>query len=140
MVAGMLLLWQRRSAANKPRWPALLVSLALLGALCGCGESSATYRSATLRLRVGEYEITPESVHMRAGVIRIRLTNTGVLVHEVAVADADGRILRQTPAVFPGHTIVSAPFAVAPGSYRVYDPGANYADLGAYGSLSVSAP
>ena len=52
---------------------------------------------------------------------------------------ATDRILGQTGAVFPGHTGTSATFDLAPGTYRIYDPGANYADLGAYGSLAVSA-
>jgi plastocyanin len=116
-----------------------MLALGLALALCGCGESSATYATAVLRLDVGEYAISPESVHMFAGQVRIRLTNDGVLVHEVAVADGDGRILGQTGAVFPGHTGTSATFDLAPGTYRIYDPGANYADLGAYGSLAVSA-
>jgi len=106
-------------------------------ALAGCGETSATYRSPVLALTATEYEITPESVVMHAGRVRIELTNRGDLVHEAAVANADGRILSQTGAVFPGHTAFSPPFALAPGTYRVYDPGANYADLGMYGSLRV---
>jgi hypothetical protein len=92
-----------------------------------------------LRLHVGEYEISPESVHMFAGHIRMRVTNDGVLVHEVAIANADGQILLQTGAVFPGRTVTTAAKDLAPGTYRLYDPGANYADLGAYGSLAVSA-
>jgi hypothetical protein len=74
---------------------------------------------------------------MSAGVVRIRLTNDGVLVHEVAVANGDGKIIGQTGAVFPGRTVTTGPFRLTPGTYRVYDPGANYADLGAYGALAV---
>jgi plastocyanin len=116
----------------------MILALALALAVCGCGESSARYSSSVLRLRIGEYEISPESVQMRAGDVRIRLTNDGVLVHEVAIADSDGKIVGQTGAVFPGHTVTSAAFRLVPGRYRVYDPGANYADLGAYGALAVS--
>ena len=119
------------------RWRRRLIVASLLFGLAGCGTTSATYRSPLLALKVSEFAITPESVHMTAGEIRIALTNDGVLVHEVAVANADGKILGQTGAVFPGHTGLSARFAVAAGTYRVYDPGANYADLGEYGSLTV---
>ncbi len=139
MLHGMLPLPRTRVPAARARGRALTLALAVALALCGCGESSATYTTALLRLHVGEYAISPESVHMFAGEVRIRLTNDGVLVHEVAVANGDGRILGQTGAVFPGHTRVSAPFELAPGTYRIYDPGANYADLGTYGSLAVSA-
>jgi hypothetical protein len=116
---------------------AALVPALLALALAGCGESSASYHSGVLALSAGEFEISPESVTMPAGQVRIELRNDGVLVHEVAVANADGRILGQTGAVFPGRSGESAPFALAPGTYRVYDPGANYADLGMYGSLRV---
>ena len=95
----------------------------------------ATYHTDLLHLRVGEYVITPESVRMPAGEVRLRATNDGVLVHQVAIANSDGHIVGQTRAIFPGHTVTTAPFSLSPGSYRVYDPGANYADLGAYGSL-----
>ncbi|HEX2703090.1 MAG TPA: hypothetical protein VHM72_06635 [Solirubrobacteraceae bacterium] len=137
MLPGMLPLQRRRDAVTGSRAFGLLLALAIALALCGCGESSASYSSSLLRLRVGEYEISPESVHMLAGEVRIRLVNDGVLVHEVAVADSDGRILKQTGAVFPGHTVTTTAFRLPPGRYRVYDPGANYADLGAYGALAV---
>ncbi|MGD0197257.1 MAG: hypothetical protein ABSC56_05050 [Solirubrobacteraceae bacterium] len=115
-----------------------LVVLLLAVVLAGCGEATATYHTSVMRLDVGEYVITPESVQMEAGTVEIRATNDGVLVHEIAVANGDGKILGQTGAIFPGQTVTTAPFTLAPGSYRVYDPGANYADLGAYGSLRVS--
>jgi len=139
MLQGMLPLQRMRAAVAGSRAAGMVFALALCLAVCGCGESSASYRSSVLALRVGEYEISPESVHMSAGEVRMRVTNNGVLVHEVAVADADGRIVGQTRAVFPGHTVTTAPFRLTPGTYRIYDPGANYADLGAYGSLAVVA-
>jgi hypothetical protein len=139
MLQGMLPLQRLRAAVAGSRAAGMVLALALCLAVCGCGESSAHYRSSLLALHVGEYEILPESVQMSAGEVRIRLTNDGVLVHEVAVANADGRILGQTRAVFPGHTVTTAPFRLTPGTYRVYDPGANYADLGAYGALAVVA-
>jgi hypothetical protein len=127
-----------RVAAARRRARLPIVALVLAAALGGCGESSATDHGSLLALRVGEYEISPESVHMLAGTVRIRVHNDGVLVHEVAVANGDGQILGQTAAVFPRHTATSKAFTLTPGTYRVYDPGANYADLGAYGSLTVA--
>jgi len=128
-----------RADASRARALGTMLTLALALVACGCGASSASYTSSILRLRVGEYEISPESVHMFAGRLRMRVTNDGVLVHEVAVANADGIIVDQTGAVFPGRTVTTHGFDLAPGTYRIYDPGANYADLGAYGSLAVVA-
>jgi hypothetical protein len=117
----------------------LLAPLVLAAALAGCGQTSATIHTRMLRLRVTEYVITPESVRMPAGEVRIQASDDGVLVHEIAIANGDGHIVAQTGAIFPGHTVTTAPFALAAGRYRLYDPGANYADLGAYGSVRAVA-
>jgi len=131
----------RRLAVKRPRRRrALLLAVVLGVTLCGCGRAGVTYHSALLRLRVGEYQISPETVAIGAGTIRIELTNTGVLAHQVALAGgAPGSFFEQTATVFPGHTTITRPFPIAAGRYRVYDPGANYADLGAYGTLTVLA-
>jgi hypothetical protein len=139
MPLGMLPLPRTRAVPALSRRYGLMLALLLALGVSACGESSATYSSSLLRLRVGEYQISPESVHVFAGEVRMRVTNDGVLVHEVAVADGDGKILEQTGAVFPGRTVTTPPFDLTAGSYRIYDPGANYADLGAYGSLAVAA-
>jgi plastocyanin len=139
MLQGMLPLQRMRAATSGSRAAGLVLGVVIALGVSACGESSATYHSSLLRLSVGEYEISPESVRMPAGEVRIRLTNDGVLVHEVAIADSDGRIKGQTVAVFPGHTVTTRAFRLVPGTYRVYDPGANYADLGAYGALAVVA-
>jgi hypothetical protein len=129
-----------RTAASARRHRAVVLSVVLAVALCGCSRSAITDRSALLRLRVGEYQISPESVRIDAGSIRIELTDDGVLAHQVAVAGGDsGNFYKVTDTVFPGHTTRTEPFTIAPGQYRLYDPGANYADLGAYGTLTVLA-
>jgi hypothetical protein len=131
----------RRLDVKRPRRRlALLLAVVLGVTLCGCGRAGVTYHSALLRLRVGEYQISPEKAAIAAGTIRIELTNTGVLAHQVALAGgSSGSFYEQTATVFPGHTTITRPFTIAAGRYRVYDPGANYADLGAYGTLTVLA-
>ena len=131
----------RRLDVKRPRRRlALLLAVVLGVTLCGCGRAGVTYHSALLRLRVGEYQISPESVRIDAGLIRIELTDDGVLAHQVAVAGGrSGSFYEVTSTVFPGHTTLTEPFTIAPGQYRLYDPGANYADLGAYGTLTVLA-
>jgi hypothetical protein len=131
----------RRLDVKRPRRRlALLLAVVLGVTLCGCGRAGVTYHSALLRLRVGEYQISPETVAIGAGTIRIELTNGGVLAHQVALAGGtSGSFFEQTATVFPGHTTITRPFTIAAGRYRMYDPGANYADLGAYGTLTVRA-
>jgi len=115
-----------------------IASLALAAAVCGCGRTTVTDHAAVLSLRVGEYSISPEAVQIEAGAIRLKATDDGVLAHQVAISGGDsGRFYEQTTTIFPGHTTLTKPFTITPGHYRVYDPGANYADLGAYGTLTV---
>jgi hypothetical protein len=56
-----------RAAASAWRHRAVVLSLVLAGALCGCSRTAVTVHSALLRLRVGEYQISPESVRIDAG-------------------------------------------------------------------------
>jgi hypothetical protein len=116
-----------------------LLLVGVLGVLlAGCGGGAATQRGAVLKLRIDEYHISPGSVRIHAGVLRIELTNSGVLDHEVEVSVFDGtHLYALTPTAHPGQTVLSSPFALRPGTYRLYDPVANYADLGAYGTLKA---
>jgi hypothetical protein len=146
MVDPMLMHPQRRgrirlfAKASAPHRRAIIVALSTIIGVGGCGESTVTQRAAVLHLKVGEYDISPESVETYAGTIRLEVKNDGVLAHQVAVADAaGGGLYLQTATVFPGHTTLTAPFKITPGRYRLFDPGANYADLGAYGTLTVLA-
>jgi hypothetical protein len=117
-----------------------MLAVAVVVGLAGCGERTVTQRSAVLHLKVGEYDISPESVQTYAGTIRLEVKNDGVLAHQVAVTfAAGGGLYEQTATVFPGRTTITAPFKITPGRYRLFDPGANYADLGAYGTLTVLA-
>ncbi len=129
-----------RAGAGRPRSRGLAGIVAVALGICGCGSGTANDTGSVLTMRVGEYYVSPESVRTPAGEVRMRLRNDGVLVHEVAIANSAGKIVARSGAVFPGRTASTAAFRLAPGTYRVYDPGANYADLGAYGSLTVSAP
>jgi hypothetical protein len=146
MVDRMLMQPRRPAGTSTPSVSAraprrlLVASLVLAAALSGCGRTTVSEHSAVLSLRVGEYDISPEAVQIHAGVIRLEVTDDGVLAHQVAVSGGDGgRFYEQTSTIFPGRTKITRPFTIAPGHYRVYDPGANYADLGAYGTLTVLA-
>jgi hypothetical protein len=131
---------QASLTARRPRRRAILMALAVAFGAAGCGEGTVTQSSAVLHLKVGEYDISPESVQTYAGTIRLQVKNDGVLAHQVAVTyAAGGGLYLQTATVFPGHTTTTSPFKITPGRYRLFDPGANYADLGAYGTLTVLA-
>jgi hypothetical protein len=138
MLARMLI-WRRLlAAAATPRRRALPLVGVLGALLAGCGGGTVTERGAVLKLRIDEYHISPEPVRIQAGVLRVELTNTGVLDHEVDLSVFGGtHLYGVTPTARPGRTVFSRPFRLRPGTYRLFDPVANYADLGAYGTLIV---
>ena len=138
MLAQMLKATRPLLGAACSRGRALLLAAALAALAGGCGAGPATQSGSLLRLRIDEYHISPESVRIHAGEIRIELSNRGVLDHEVEVSVFGGtRLYVLTPTARPGHVVFSRLFSLRPGTYRLFDPTANYADLGAYGTLAV---
>jgi hypothetical protein len=129
-------MWTR---AAQPRPARLLAAVFLLGAfaLSGCGGATIEH-GALLRLRIDEYDVSPGSVSIGAGTLRIVLHNSGVLVHELTL-DQGTSLIAVTPPARPGQTVTSRPFIIRPGHYKLFDPIANYEDLGAYAALTVTA-
>lgn len=124
-------------------------SLAVLGAaalLSGCAPNQVTDRDGTIRLTLGdpEYAISPGSIKVRSGAIKIIARNKGKLTHNVrieAVDDAEGA----TPKVYgslqtmqPGETAPSKTFRLFPGRYHLVCSIGNHENLGQYAELEVT--
>lgn len=141
--------------------PGAAALMVISGALLGCaGEPAAVDdRDGVLRLRVGEYRITPQNLRVTARGIafaRIRLVveNVGRLTHTVRLSRIDpsprvpGQPTAEPPLIAdaavgnlaPGQREISEPFYLAPGKYKIADVIGSYETLGAYGSLTVVAP
>ena len=125
-------------------------SLPLLGAaavVAGCGPRAVTDRDATLRLRLGdpEYAITPASLRVRAGRVRIVARNQGILTHNVKVeevSDEEGvtpETYGGTETMQPGATAPTVELELRPGRYRLVCTIGNHENLGQYAELEVTA-
>jgi uncharacterized cupredoxin-like copper-binding protein len=128
------------------RLPALL----LLGAatLVGCdgGPSYTHDRDGALQINLDEYRIRPENFEVPAGRIRLAVTNTGRLTHNLAIeafAHETGEEAKQygrTDTLHPGeHGSEQKPITLKPGKYRLTCTIGNHDDLGQYGELKVVA-
>jgi hypothetical protein len=124
-------------ASMRPLARALLATIVSGGVLAGCGTTK-TVTTRTIALRIDEYHISPESVRVYAGQLRISLHDDGILTHTLVVRSQSGSVTYAfIGTVFPGRTRRSSTFVLPPGSYRMQDATANYADLGAWGTITV---
>ncbi len=119
--------------------PGILAALLLLTA---CGSHLVTVNSTVVRLRIDEFNITPQTVQVHAGRIKIAVVNVGVATHDVQVRGDHNQkngdpIVYNAPTVLkPGET-TSFKVTLKPGRYNLLDTVANHADLGDYGTLVV---
>ena len=117
---------------------ALLVSFVLAGG----GARTVLLPGHTATVTLGEYSITPQSISLPAGAIRIVAYNHGVVAHNLTVSysqlDSRGErvILDTTHAILPGSRGTLA-FQLPPGRYALASTIANQADLGMTGTLIV---
>jgi hypothetical protein len=124
---------------------AIAISLALLSS--GCGDPPpVTARDGVVRLRIDEYRILPRTIRVTGPVVRIVMTDDGILTHNVKVfsttqTDAENKpieIGKGTPTAHPGESVESTPTRLAPGRYRLACSIANHDDLGEHALLIVS--
>ncbi len=116
--------------------------LAALLLLAACGAHLVTVNSSEVRLRIDEFNITPQTVRVHAGRIKIAVVNVGVATHDVEVrADHTQKngdpIPYNLPAVLKPGESTSFKVVLKPGHYKFLDTVANHADLGDYGTLIV---
>jgi uncharacterized cupredoxin-like copper-binding protein len=123
---------------------ALLGAIAAMLCLSACGSHVVIVNSTEVRLRLDEFSITPQTIQVHAGRIKIVAINVGVETHDVVVEDnflnAAGNPIIRGPqpiqVLQPGQTSTYK-VTLQPGRYKLIDTVANHADLGAYGTLIV---
>jgi hypothetical protein len=124
-------------------------SLVVLGAaalLSGCAPKQVTDRDGTIRLTLGdpEFAISPGSIKVRSGVIKIIARNKGKLTHNLrieAVDDTEGatpKVYGSLPTMQPGQTAPSKTLRLSPGRYRLVCTIGNHENLGQYAELDVT--
>ena len=89
----------------------------------------------TLHLTVSEYQVRPQSVHARPGPLTIVVTDTGHLVHNLAILN-NGHVAAATPPIRPGAT-ATLTLALGPGTYVMASTMFFDQSAGTYGTLRV---
>ena len=127
---------------HRPSRLAPLGALVSLLGVCACGSHVVIVNSSEVRLRLDEFRITPQTVQVHAGRVKIAAFNVGVETHDLEVqADylrQDGSpIAYNKPTVLQPGQSVTFKLTLRPGRYKLIDTVANHADLGDYGTLIV---
>jgi len=106
---------------------------------CGAGRGGATVDVAEaqdVHVRMTEFALAPDRVHVRAGVIEVVAENHGSKDHVLAVQTSDGEVVR-TRRLAPGKS-ASVKVDFRPGRYAVYDPLDGYRSRGMAGIIVVA--
>jgi uncharacterized cupredoxin-like copper-binding protein len=132
------------------RWSALGVACLLAAcvitsfALAGAGAPKAVVLSGhTVTLTLDEYSITPQSISLPAGPIRLVAENHGLIAHNLTVEnerlDSRGERPRiaSTYPIPPGSSSTISIEVPRPGRYLLTSTIANQGDLGMTGTLIV---
>jgi plastocyanin len=120
----------------------VLTGFVLAWALAACGSSdSGSKRTVTARagqsiqVKAREYSFDPGRIVVPSGDVRISLTNSGSLAHDLRVEE-NGRQLGGTPIFQSGET-KSATLHLKPGTYRFVCTVGDHEQLGMKGTLVV---
>lgn len=121
----------------------LAVLVASIGGLCAvgltaCSEDDVVGEDAEEQVEVSlrEYDITPSRVRVTSGDVEIVAENDGERLHELAVTTDDG--VESTGGIEAGKT-GSVTVNLPDGTYRLYDPRADYRERGMSATLVVES-
>ena len=116
------------------------VALIIWAGGCGGHLPTATESGRRIQFYLDEYRITPTTVRVRTGRIKLVATDTGILTHNLRIEsyrnDSQGNpiVLATTATAHPGQT-VSVKVDLGPGSYRLVCTIGDHADLGQRATL-----
>ena len=114
--------------------------------LAGCGGSKTVNApGSTVHVRIDEFRLRPQEIRVKGPRIKLLLTDTGRLTHNLKVFsetqfDDTGKpiLLGGTSTAHPGETATGT-IRLSPGHYRLACTIANHDDLGEHGILIVSS-
>jgi hypothetical protein len=132
------------------RWAAIgvvgLLSAVVIAsfALAGVGARKPLVLGVhTVTLTLSEYSITPQSVSLPAGPIRVIAQNRGIIAHNLTISDerldsaGERVVIASTHTILPGASRVVSIAGARPGRYAMASTLSNQADLGMTGTLIV---
>lgn len=115
----------------------LLLALAALIALVGCGEEHLSGGDRTLSVALTDYRLLPQDVRVSSGPLTILVHNYGRLTHNLAVS-LDGGSSVTTPPIWPGQS-AELTVTLEPGTYQLASTILSDQALGEYGTLKVTS-
>ncbi|HEY7891243.1 MAG TPA: cupredoxin domain-containing protein [Solirubrobacteraceae bacterium] len=128
--------------------PALVIGVLALAAVSlaladrgGPAAVSTPYNSISVTL--SEYSITPQTISVPGGTVRILVHNSGLLAHNLTIeyehpnSNGEPTVIASTKTVLPGKTASVSSQALSAGRYRMLSTISNEADLGMTGTLIV---
>jgi hypothetical protein len=105
--------------------------------LGGCTRTATVYLPRhELRISEDEYRVLPRKVSVAAGLLKVVVSNNGVLAHNLVI-EHNGTILREIPTVLPGRASLPIKVSLAPGTYLLASTLSNQVNLGMTATLIV---
>jgi uncharacterized cupredoxin-like copper-binding protein len=131
--------------------PLAIVALALPAALGGCGDdedeetattpateadgAAETGGGETVDISLVDFAIEPDQVEARSGAVTFDVSNDGETLHNLEI-EGDGVEEELPEDLQPGQS-GTLELDLQPGTYEMYCPVGNHADMGMVGELTV---
>ena len=119
--------------------PVLLIALALVTLLGGCGggEAPIRERDGVVEISLTDFRIRPLVVRAPRDSLTILVRNEGRLAHAFRIRGASEATRLKVPTLKPGADAARVGVTLKRGRWRMFCPLANHEELGMHATLEV---
>ncbi len=117
---------------------ALAVSLATAALLAGCGGSSPSQPSGSIKVTLTEFKFDPSTISVPHGKVVFYLVNSGSVQHDMAIRDSSNNQMDKSELVSAGDSSVFTVNNIAAGTYTIYCTQQGHEASGMKGTLTVT--
>ncbi len=117
---------------------ALAVGLATAALLAGCGGSSPSQPSGSIKVTLTEFKFDPSTISVPHGKVVFFLVNSGSVQHDMAIRDSSNNRVDQSELVSAGDSSVFTVNNIAAGTYTIYCTQQGHEASGMKGTLTVT--
>jgi plastocyanin len=117
---------------------ALALGLATTALLAGCGGSSPSQPSGSMKVTMTEFKFDPSSITVPHGKAVFFLVNSGTTQHDLAIRDSTGNRLAVSELVSAGDSVVFTVNNIDPGTYTIFCTQQGHEASGMKGTLTVT--
>jgi uncharacterized cupredoxin-like copper-binding protein len=118
---------------------AVVVALATLALLAGCGGSTTAQPSGSTKVSMTEYHFTPGDISVPAGKVVFYLVNDGSgTSHDMVIKDSSGATVAKSDLVSSGDSTVLTVDNIAAGKYTIVCDQPGHEASGMKGTLTVT--